>query len=117
MIVGLVDKESFFEIQVDCPIEFCAWPDQKGIYEKAKAEIIQNFTGISAPYELPENPEMVIKSEKVNAINTANEVLELMRKTKSSIVDLCPMCSKKGLKIFVDRHRWQYMMRYVGIRL
>jgi adenylylsulfate kinase len=81
-IRNLVGKDRFFEIHVDCPIEVCAERDQKGIYEKAKAGIIKNFTGISAPYEPPENPEMVIQSHKVDATKAAKQVLELMEKNK-----------------------------------
>jgi adenylylsulfate kinase len=81
-IRDLVGKDRFFEIHVDCPIEVCAERDKKGIYEKAKAGIIKNFTGISAPYEPPENPEMVIQSDKVDATKAAKQVLELMKKNK-----------------------------------
>jgi adenylylsulfate kinase-like enzyme len=81
-IRDLVGKGRFFEIHVDCPIDVCAERDQKGIYEKAKAGIIKNFTGISAPYEPPENPEMVIQSAKVDATKAAKKVLELMTKKK-----------------------------------
>ena len=75
-------EERFFEIHVDCPIEVCAERDQKGIYEKAKAGVIKEFTGISAPYEPPKNPEMVIRSDKVDATKAAKQVLELMTKNK-----------------------------------
>jgi adenylylsulfate kinase len=81
-IRGLVAKDRFFEIHVDCPIEVCAERDQKGIYEKARAGIIKEFTGISAPYEPPENPDMVIKSDKVDATRAAKQVLKLMEKNK-----------------------------------
>ena len=81
-IRDLVGKDRFFEIHVDCPIEVCAERDQKGIYKKAKAGIIKNFTGISAPYEPPENPEMVIQSDKIDATKAAKKVLELMIRNK-----------------------------------
>jgi adenylylsulfate kinase len=81
-IRGLVGKDRFFEIHVDCPIEVCAERDQKGIYEKARAGIIKEFTGISAPYEKPEDPDMVIQSDKVDATKAAKQVLELMGKNK-----------------------------------
>ena len=78
-IRDLVGKDRFFEIHVDCPIEVCAERDQKGIYEKAKAGVIKEFTGISAPYEPPENPEMVIQSDKVDATRAAKQVLHVLR--------------------------------------
>jgi adenylylsulfate kinase len=56
----------------------CATRDQKGIYKKAKAGIIKEFTGISAPYEPPENPDLVIQSYKVEAKAAAAQVLRLI---------------------------------------
>ena len=78
-IRDLVGKDRFFEIHVDCPIEVCAERDQKGIYEKAKAGIIKEFTGISAPYEPPQDPTLVIKSDSIEAIEAAKKVLNILR--------------------------------------
>jgi adenylylsulfate kinase len=50
----------FIEVFVDCPVEVCEERDPKGLYEKARAGEIDNFTGISAPYETPESPEIHI---------------------------------------------------------
>jgi adenylylsulfate kinase len=61
----------FLEIYVDCPREICANRDQKGIYLKAKAGLIKEFTGISAPYEAPEHPDLIIKSYKERAREAA----------------------------------------------
>jgi adenylylsulfate kinase-like enzyme len=66
-----VGKESFFEVYVQCPIDVCADRDQKGLYAKAKAGIIKEFTGISAPYEPPEKPSLVIPSNFLNPIEAA----------------------------------------------
>jgi len=49
----------FIEVYVECPVEVCAQRDVKGLYEKAFAGEIENFTGVSDPYEEPENPEIV----------------------------------------------------------
>jgi len=68
----------FLEIYVDCPQEICATRDQKGIYKKAKAGIINEFTGISAPYEPPEHPDLVIKSFKEDALEAGHRVIELI---------------------------------------
>ena len=61
---SLLTDGQFLEIYVECPPEICAERDQKGIYAKAKAGIIKEFTGISAPYEPPENPDLIIPSYK-----------------------------------------------------
>lgn len=52
----------YIEVFCDCPIEILEKRDPKGLYKKAKAGEIPNFTGISDPYERPENPEIVIKT-------------------------------------------------------
>ena len=58
----------FVEVYVECPVEVCAERDVKGMYAKAFAGEIQNFTGVSDPYEPPENAEIVC--------STANETVE-----------------------------------------
>ena len=55
---------TFVEVYVDCPIEVCEQRDPKGIYKKAREGIIKEFTGISAPYEPPEKPEIHIRTDK-----------------------------------------------------
>jgi adenylylsulfate kinase len=77
---SLLSDGQFLEIHVDCPPEICATRDQKGIYQKAKAGIIKEFTGISAPYEPPENPELVIQSHEEDAKAAAKKVVELIEK-------------------------------------
>ena len=75
---SLLSHGQFLEIHVDCPPEVCSTRDEKGIYQKAKAGIIKEFTGISAPYEPPENPELVIYSYKEDARTAAARVIELI---------------------------------------
>ncbi len=52
--------QDFFEVFVDCPIEVCIQRDPKGLYAKANRGDIQNFTGVSDPYEKPTNPELTL---------------------------------------------------------
>lgn len=78
-IRDLVGKDQFFEIYVNCPIEVCAQRDQKGIYAKAKAGIIKEFTGISAPYEPPVNASLVIDSTRLNPTEAAEQVLQILQ--------------------------------------
>lgn len=54
----------FVEVYVECPVEVCAERDAKGLYKKALAGEIQNFTGVSDPYEEPLNPEVALRSDK-----------------------------------------------------
>lgn len=61
-IRGMVEHGDFLEIFCDCPIEVCESRDVKGLYQKARAGKISDFTGISSPYEAPENPELALRT-------------------------------------------------------
>lgn len=56
--------DDFIEIFVSCPVEVCESRDPKGLYERARAGEIENFTGVSAPYEDPEDPEIVVRTDQ-----------------------------------------------------
>jgi bifunctional enzyme CysN/CysC len=58
MVRGLVEPGEFIEVFVDTPISDCIERDPKGLYAKARAGQLKNFTGVDAPYESPENPEI-----------------------------------------------------------
>ncbi len=62
MVRDLVEPEEFLEVFVDTPIEECMRRDSKGLYAKAKSGKLKNFTGIDAPYEAPENPELHLRA-------------------------------------------------------
>ncbi|MGD2272917.1 MAG: adenylyl-sulfate kinase [Desulfobacterales bacterium] len=81
-IRSLFSNNQFLEIFVDCPIEICEQRDQKGIYAKAKSGLIKEFTGISAPYEKPQDPDLVIASAAEDVVTAAKRVKELMLKRK-----------------------------------
>ena len=78
----LVGDDRYIEIYVECPIEVCAARDQKGIYEKAKAGIVKEFTGISAPYEPPARPALIIRSHEEDAMEAAQRVLALIKERR-----------------------------------
>lgn len=58
----IVGDENFIEVFVNCPLEVCEQRDVKGLYKKARAGIIKNFTGISSPFEEPENPNVEVRT-------------------------------------------------------
>ncbi len=62
----LFEDDNFMEMYVKCSIEECERRDPKGQYKKARAGIIKNYTGISAPYEEPMTPELIIDTEKMD---------------------------------------------------
>jgi adenylylsulfate kinase len=68
----------FIEIFVDAPLEVCEARDPKGLYQKARAGQIKNFTGIDAPYEPPVEPQLVLKSAEFSPEALAEEVLRYL---------------------------------------
>lgn len=75
----LFSPGEFIEVYINCPIEVCSSRDSKGIYMRAKAGEIKYFTGISAPYEPPETPEIVICSDQMSAVEASEKVLAHMK--------------------------------------
>jgi adenylylsulfate kinase len=59
----LCGNDAFVEVFVDCPIDICEKRDPKGAYKKARQGLIKDFTGVSAPYEPPENPEIHLHTD------------------------------------------------------
>jgi len=70
---------SFLEIYVDCPLEVCVERDIKGMYKKAMAGQIKEFTGVSDPYEVPESPELVLETAKESLEESAQKVLRKLK--------------------------------------
>ena len=70
----------FIEVHVATPIEECEARDRKGLYAKARAGLIKEFTGISDPYEVPERPEIVIDTLRQSAEEAANAILLHLRR-------------------------------------
>ena len=68
----------FIEIFTKCPLETLAQRDVKGLYKKALAGEIPNFTGVSDPYEAPQNPDLVVESDKENVQDSVRRILELL---------------------------------------
>ncbi len=69
------EPRDFVEVFVDCPLEVCELRDPRGLYAKARAGQILEFTGISAPYEPPPRPEMVLRTDRETEEESANLVL------------------------------------------
>lgn len=76
----LVGDERFVEVFVDTPIEVCEQRDPKGLYKKARTGEIANFTGISAPYEAPESPEVRLQTADKSVDDCAAEVVSYLKK-------------------------------------
>lgn len=77
---ALMAPGDFIEVLVDCPVEVCAQRDPKGLYKKAMAGEIKNFTGVNDPYEPPDNPECVIRSDTCTVQEAVVQLIELLEK-------------------------------------
>ncbi len=76
----LTEDGRFIEIYCKASLETCEKRDPKGMYKKARAGIIKDFTGINAPYEAPKDPEIVIDTDKYNVEESAEFVLKKLEK-------------------------------------
>jgi len=74
------DSDNFLEIYVKCSVEECERRDPKGQYKKARAGIIKEYTGISSPYQEPEDPALILDTEKSDIETSVKKVLELFDK-------------------------------------
>ncbi|MFN3532231.1 MAG: adenylyl-sulfate kinase [Candidatus Brocadia sp.] len=74
----LLKDGEFVEVYVKCPLEVCEQRDTKGLYKKARAGEVKEFTGISAPYEEPLNPELTIDTSKMTVDESTLAVLNYL---------------------------------------
>ena len=78
-IKSIVKDVNFVEVYINTSVEECERRDVKGLYKKARAGEIKNMTGISAPYEAPENPDIEIETEKVSVETAVEQILDYIR--------------------------------------
>jgi len=80
---NLMNEGEFVEVYVECDLDVCEQRDPKGLYKKARAGEIKEFTGIDAPYEEPEHPELVINTSEVTDVKTnAARVIQFLQEKK-----------------------------------
>lgn len=77
---ALVEEGQFVEVHVACTVEQCEERDPKGLYKKARAGEIKGFTGIDAPYEAPENPEITVNTADMNVEESTAYVIAELKK-------------------------------------
>ncbi|KAG9088229.1 Adenylyl-sulfate kinase [Ceratobasidium sp. UAMH 11750] len=73
---------AFVEVYIDAPLSVVQARDPKGLYKKARAGEIKDFTGISAPYEAPENPEIHIRTDELSVEDSVRKVVEYLQANK-----------------------------------
>lgn len=76
---NLLSEGEFLEVFIDTPLSVCESRDPKGLYQKARAGEIPNFTGISSPYEAPVDPEIWIKTDEMSVEEAANVVISYLQ--------------------------------------
>ncbi|MCD2258241.1 adenylyl-sulfate kinase [Psychroserpens luteolus] len=74
----IVKDVNFVEVYINTSIEECERRDVKGLYKKARAGEIKNMTGISAPYEVPQNPDIIIKTEHESIDVSVAKIIDLI---------------------------------------
>jgi adenylylsulfate kinase len=71
----IIKDVNFVEVYINTSVEECEKRDVKGLYKKARAGEIKNMTGISAPYEAPENPDIEIKTEEITIDEAVQKII------------------------------------------
>jgi adenylylsulfate kinase len=79
--------DTFIEIYIKCCLDECERRDPKGLYKKARAGIIKNYTGISSPYEEPENPELVIETSSCMPEDAIAKVIQFLEENRIVSLD------------------------------
>ena len=77
---NLVPEGDFIEIYCKCSVSVCESRDVKGLYKRARAGEIKEFTGISSPYEAPENPEIVVNTATNSVEECVQQIIELLQR-------------------------------------
>ncbi len=75
-VKSIVGKENYLEVFVDTPLEVCEQRDVKGLYKKARAGEVKNFTGIDSPYERPLSPDLVLRTDQLSVDQSINALLK-----------------------------------------
>lgn len=78
MAKDIIGQDNFLEVYVNAPLEVCEQRDVKGLYQKAREGIIKNFTGIDAPFDAPENPDIEIETDKLNIEDSVQKCLKVI---------------------------------------
>jgi adenylyl-sulfate kinase len=78
LIRQMMKEGRFIEAYINAPLEICEQRDVKGLYAKARANEIKEFTGISAPYEPPLNPEITLSTDKLSVAECVTHILDYL---------------------------------------
>lgn len=76
-----IGTDNFIEVYVECPIEVCEQRDVKGLYAKARAGEITDFTGVNSPFEAPENPEILVNTVSMTEQECIDKIIAYIVKS------------------------------------
>ena len=79
LVRKIMPRDRFIEVFVNAPLEVCEQRDPKGLYAKARAKEIKEFTGISAPYESPSNPEVELRTDRMTVPESVAKILDYLQ--------------------------------------
>jgi adenylylsulfate kinase len=82
LVRNMFDSGEYIEIFLNCPIKICEDRDPKGLYKKARKGEISDFTGISSPYEVPIDPEIVIETDKMALEQSVEKIIGYLKEKK-----------------------------------
>ena len=75
----ILEDGEFIEVYIKCPVEICEQRDPKGLYQKAKKGEIKEFTGVSAPYEEPLTPEIVLETDRLSVEESVKKIISFLK--------------------------------------
>ena len=79
LVRKIMPRDRFIEVFVNAPLEVCEQRDPKGLYAKARAKEIKEFTGISAPYESPSNPEVELRTDRMTVPESVAKIMDYLQ--------------------------------------
>jgi len=74
----IVEESEFIEVYLKCPLDVCVQRDPKGLYKKALSGELRGFTGIDDPYEVPEDPEIIIETDSLTIAESADHIMKYL---------------------------------------
>jgi adenylylsulfate kinase-like enzyme len=87
----------FVGIYVNAPLEICEQRDPKGLYAKARANLIKDFTGVSAPYETPMKPEIELHTDQLTVAESVARIIEYLNAEKVQLTEMDAAASENWM--------------------
>tara|TARA_B100001057_G_scaffold495012_1_gene592941 strand:- start:6906 stop:7505 length:600 start_codon:yes stop_codon:yes gene_type:complete len=82
LVKSLFEENQFLEVFIDSSLEICEKRDPKGMYKRARNGEIKDFTGVSSPYEVPENPDIYVKNDDISIEEASGVIIRYLKEKK-----------------------------------